>query len=272
MNGYELIALDMDGTLLTSDKRLPDETVRDINEAVARGKHVALCTGRCVPELKEYREKLASVRYAVAVSGAVLYDLWEDRTLYAVGVERELAVKIAAVGEAHGAMVHLLCEDASIVRADQARHTADFGMGPYQDLFWNISTHVDDILQAAAARPFLPKVNLYCRSKEDQASAYEILKKMPVSIALAENAGLEMSPPGVDKGSGLRRLAALLGVAMEKVIAVGDGDNDRAMLAAAGLAVAMGNAVPEAAAVADAVVADNDHNGAGEAIRRYLLR
>ncbi len=271
MSAYELIALDLDGTLLTSDKRLLDRTVQDINAAASAGKTVALCTGRCVPELVEYREKLAAVRYGVMVSGAVLYDLWEERTLYTVGIPREVTVKIAEVGERFDAMVHLLGENVSIVPTGKATHTADFGMGPYQDLFGNISQHADNILAVAAAWPVMQKVNLYCRSKEDQAAAYEILKELPVTIAYAENAGLEMSPPGVDKGSGLRRLAEELGVGLEKVIAVGDGDNDRSMLAAAGLAVAMGNAEPEVLLMADVVVADNDHNGAGEAIRGLLL-
>ena len=56
MDGYDLIALDMDGTLLTSDKRVLAETARDIDAAAAAGKTLAFCTGRCVPEMVQYAE------------------------------------------------------------------------------------------------------------------------------------------------------------------------------------------------------------------------
>lgn len=268
---YELIALDMDGTTLTADKRLLDETVRDIDAAAGAGKTVVLCTGRCVPELAPYREKLSAVRYAVAVSGAVVYDLWEDRALFSVGIERELVLRIIAVADQYGAMVHLLAEDASLLQRDQAVHAADYGMGPYQELYSTVARLVDSIAAEAATRRSVPKVNVYFRSQEDRVAASETLKALPLTVTFSEMAGLEMSPPGVTKATGLRYLADRLGVGMERVIAVGDGDNDMPMLAVAGLAVAVRNATGSVLDMADAVVADNDHNGVGEAIRRYLL-
>ena len=268
---YEMIALDMDGTTLTSDKRLLDGTVRDIDAAARAGKTVVLCTGRCVPELAPYRERLASVQYAAAVSGAVVYDLWEDKTLFSVGIERELVLRIIAVADEYGAMAHLLAEDASVLRRDQAARAADYGMGPYQELYSTVARLVENIAAEAAARPSVPKVNVYFRSPEDREVAYETLKALPLTITYSEVAGLEMSPPRVTKATGLRYLADRLGVGMEQVIAVGDGDNDRPMLAAAGLGVAVGNAAGPVLAMADAVAADNDHNGVGQAIRKYLL-
>ena len=75
----------------------------------------------------------------------------------------------------------------------------------------------------------------------------------------------------MDKGTGLLALAKLLGIPQDATIAVGDADNDLGMLRAAGLGVAMGNANESARAAADAVVADNDHDGCAEAIHRFLL-
>ena len=268
---YALLASDMDGTLLTSDKRLPEETVRDIAAAAERGRTVVLCTGRNAAELEPYREKLPWVRWAATVSGAVVCDLCQGRTVYAAGMDRALVMEMADVAEEYGAMIHLLAEDASIVRADQAAHAEDYGMGHYRELYDAVARQVTDIRAEIARRPSVPKVNQYFRTRADRAAAFARLQGLPVTITLAENAGLELSPPGVDKGVGLRRLAASLGIGMERVIAVGDGDNDLPMLAAAGLAVAVGNAAPEVLSVADVVVADNDHNGVGQAIREYLL-
>ena len=80
-----------------------------------------------------------------------------------------------------------------------------------------------------------------------------------------------MTPEGVSKVTGLRKLAEHLGIDVNDVIAIGDSDNDRIMLKTAGFSVAMGNALEELKVCADAVTADNDHNGVGEAIRKYLV-
>ena len=74
---YQLIAMDMDGTLLNSRKQVSPETLREIREAVSRGKIVVYDTGRAVCEMEEYFDQLPEIRYAVFASGAGLYDVQE---------------------------------------------------------------------------------------------------------------------------------------------------------------------------------------------------
>ena len=62
-----------------------------------------------------------------------------------------------------------------------------------------------------------------------------------------------------------------LGLSLAQTLVVGDGDNDLEAFEVAGFAVAMGNATPEAMDRADAVVADNDHDGIAEAVNRWIL-
>ena len=87
----------------------------------------------------------------------------------------------------------------------------------------------------------------------------------------AESASLEISAAGVDKGKGLLKLCEYLGLSPEKTIAVGDADNDVAILKTAGLSVAMGNALPQIRELSDVSVADCNHDGCAEAIEKYLL-
>jgi len=72
-------------------------------------------------------------------------------------------------------------------------------------------------------------------------------------------------------GSGLLALAEKLGLRRYQVMAVGDSGNDLSMIEDAGLGVAMGNATPEILAAADAVTADNNHDGVALAIEKYAL-
>ena len=92
-----------------------------------------------------------------------------------------------------------------------------------------------------------------------------------LEIASSIERNLELSAPGVTKGRGLMALAEHLGLTPDQVMAVGDSGNDLTMVQLAGLGVAMGNATREVLAAADAVTADNDHDGVAEAIEKYVL-
>jgi hydroxymethylpyrimidine pyrophosphatase-like HAD family hydrolase len=98
-----------------------------------------------------------------------------------------------------------------------------------------------------------------------------MLSGLPVVFAYMEETSLELTPRDVDKGRGLLELCRILGIDPARTIGVGDGENDEPLLRAAGLAVAMGNATPDVAGMADAVVAGNAHDGVAEAIEKFLL-
>ena len=93
----------------------------------------------------------------------------------------------------------------------------------------------------------------------------------PTEITTSLDSNLEINAPGVTKGSALLALAKHLGLARSQLMAMGDSGNDLAMLQAAGLGVAMGNATEEVKAAADAVSADNNHDGVAVAIEKYVL-
>ena len=92
-----------------------------------------------------------------------------------------------------------------------------------------------------------------------------------VEITSSLERNMEVNAPGVSKGPGLMALAQALGLDRREVMAVGDSGNDRTMIELAGLGVAMGNATDEVKQAADAVTADNEHDGVALAIERYVL-
>lgn len=96
MSKYKLIAFDMDGTLLNSEKRISERTLEAVNRAFDAGKEVILSTGRCVAELREYFKRIPGLRYVVCSSGAILYDVKEEKILYSNSISIELAEKILA--------------------------------------------------------------------------------------------------------------------------------------------------------------------------------
>lgn len=272
MPDYRLIAFDMDGTLLNSAKQLLPGTVSALAEAAAAGKAVALCTGRPVNELKDFFPLLPGVRYAVATSGAAIYDCATDSYPALSPLADETVLQLLAVSRHEDAMVHLLCRDGTAAARDYIDRMPEYGVGIFQPVMRRLADAPEDLEQYyLQTRPVVLKLNFYCRSAEDRARIRASLAGIHANLVDVEEAMLECSPPGVDKGKGLETLCGILGISPAEAIAVGDSGNDIEMLRTAGLGIAMGNASPEALAAADLTVADCDSGGCAEAVYRYLL-
>ena len=265
LSKFRMVAVDMDGTLLRSDKTLHPDTIRDIAAASEKGVEVVYCSGRAVCEVKPYLEELPTVRYGICCSGSVVYDFKEDKTMFSREIASKYAVSICEVAKKFDGMAHFLAV-GSTVNKDQVTRMADYNMGVYQPLFLRIAKHVEDMGEEAAGRISIPKVNIYFRSNADREAAYEELKDLPLMFATVGDTVLEMTAPGISKAFGLEVLTNRLGISLKEVIGIGDSDNDREMLKVVGYPVAMGNAEPEILAMSKMVTADNDHNGVGEAI------
>ena len=273
MSQYELIAFDMDGTLLNSQKEITPRTLAALKKAAAAGKQIALSTGRCRPELTAYTALGPGIRYFICTSGALVYDVHEQKEIYKKPLEPELVRRLLEISKEEDLMVHLL-DAESIVQTDQFESMGNYGMGVYKPMYERVVTVWDDLYEAYCAAPFpVEKVNFYHRDPEARERTKERLREagLPVIMVNAEKGSLELSAEGVDKGAGLQKLCEYLKLPLDKTIAVGDADNDITILQKAGLAAAMGNALPNIKKLADVQVSDCDHDGCAEVIEKYLL-
>ena len=150
MKKIKLIACDLDGTLLNSNKQISPETLNAIKRATDAGKTVILCTGRNLAELNAFTEIIPGLRYLDCVSGACVYDLKEKKTLYSQALDPGIVKKLMEFGMEEGAMIHVLSE-RSIVQKDQQSHMADFHMGIYQTMFDQITDKLDAVGNTTAA-------------------------------------------------------------------------------------------------------------------------
>ena len=268
--GYKLIAIDMDGTLLTSDKTIHEDSVRDIQAAVDEGIRIVYCTGRALSEMQFYFDILPMVRYAVCYSGAVLYDCAEGKCIYRAEIEQSYTMKLVETARKYKAMVHFMTMEESIVASDDIVRMDDFHMGLYRGLFEEVTRQVDDMEEEGKRHDAIAKINIYFLSAEDRDKGYEELKKFPLTFAYAEETGLEMNAENVTKATGLARLLEYLDIPVGQSAGIGDADNDKEMLRTVGFPVAMGNACEDIKELCDFVTEDNDHNGVGKAIRHIM--
>lgn len=270
MKKVKLIALDMDGTLLMSDKTLHPDTAGDIAYAAAKGVHLVYCSGRDICELRPYCGQLPAVRYGICTSGAVIYDFREGRVLHRQAIPRDLILEVIDLVGAQTGMLQFLGDGFSILAEDQFRDLEAYHMGAFAETYQKVATLVPDMRAEAEGHDSIPKMNIYFRCREERDESLARVRHLPLSLSVTDEFTLELTAPGVSKGQGLRILADLLGLTMEETAAIGDSENDRAVLEAAGTAVAMANAVPEIREICDLVTEDNDHNGVGRAIRRLV--
>ena len=254
-----LVALDIDGTVVDHDGRLPDPVRHVVLDAVAAGARVVLATGRSWHGTRPVADGLAlPPGPAVCSNGAVIVTYPPERIVKAVTFDPRAV--IAKVEEfAPGTMIAVE-EVGRGYRLNQ--HF------PGGDLTGEMI--IEDVAQLSS-RP-VTRIILRdpARSDADFIALAEHLGLHGVTYFVGWSAWLDIAPEGVTKASGLAEVAAGLGIDAADELAVGDGRNDVEMLRWAGRGVAMGDAPAEVQSAADAVTGTFAEQGLVTELRRWF--
>ncbi len=275
MHQIRMIGLDLDGTLLNSRKELPLYTREILKKAISRGITVLVATGRPYTGIPEELRNFPGMRYAVTANGARVVDTLTGKVLSERLLPMESAKKTLEIFRKYDTLQEVYFDGQGYADSDKL---ADIGRYHHNPYMWGyvLSSRiaVPDIREVMRRenRP-MDKIQALFANLDEQHRAWEELEKNK-DIVLVGSLGynIEVNAAGVDKGSGLIELGKLLGIQKEEIMAVGDGDNDIAMLKKAGFGVAMANAGDEVKAAADYVTGTNDEEGAAQAIEIFALR
>lgn len=268
-----LIALDMDGTLLTSEKTLSEENKRALEKCIEKGIYIVPATGRTTVGIPDFVKNIPGVRYGITTNGAVLADMETGETLDERLLSPEQVIRILELLDRHNAMYDPYIKGRGISEERFYDHMEKYGLyGPMKELVKQTRDVVPNIIEYVKERQ-LPaeKVNSFFGDLEEREIVKKELEQLPgiiVTAALAFN--LEINSEDATKGKGLLRLAEYLGIKQEETMAFGDGGNDISMLQAAGIGVAMGNASESVKESADYVTSGNDESGVAAAICHFL--
>jgi len=268
---YKLLAIDMDGTTLNSQKKISPRTKAAIDNLIKRGIYVVVSTGRGLAELSEYHADFKNMPYGILISGGLIYDFINDKPIKLHAVDEKTILQLIDFGLEEKAMIHLHTIRDSIARQDDIQNMAAFDMAIYQSMFDRVCVRCDDFKNYVHTHPGeVVKLNLYHRDKKSRDKNFARISKLNLSISFAEAQNLEMSPANVTKALGLRELCEILKIDLAETVAIGDADNDKEILQTAGLAIAMGNATDEIKKLADFVTLDNDNDGVAAAIDKFF--
>ncbi len=268
---YKLLVVDIDGTLLNRDENISDEDRHALAEACHLGVQVSLSTGRVPRACSGVIDQLSLDGYHIFFDGALVSDPEQDEEVYVRPLAGE-AVK-QAVEFAHQHNLDLELYSATHYFTERETWSTDahrqfFGIQPTIIDFTNIWEHERILkgLLVATIPEEAARARNFCRQFEESLHFSWARTPAYPGVDFINVLALEVS-----KGKALEALVSHLGISMSEVMAIGDGTNDISLLSAAGLAVAMDNALDEVKEVADHITLDVDHSGVAAAIKRFLL-
>ena len=270
MADIKLIALDLDGTLLTTDKKLTDHTKATLKAAREQGVKVVLTTGRPLKAMDFFLKELGTDghddEYTITFNGGLVQkNTGEilDKTVFSIDdVTRiyeeteKLGIPLDAISE--GTVYQIQSDQESLY----AKFNPVLNFVPID--FGDLSSQLtyNKCVTAFAQEPLDAAIANISR---DLFNNYEIFKSRDML--------LEWSPKNVHKATGLAKLIDHLGIDQSQVMACGDEANDLSMIEWAGLGVAMQNAVPEVKEVANVVTPmTNDEEAVAWVIEKYVLK
>ena len=275
MPDIKLIALDLDGTLLNSDKQLTQQNAQVLARAAARGIEIVPTTGRFFSGMPEVIRSLPYLHYAITINGAAVYDVRCDEDIARAEIPLPLAVEIMRYLDTLPVIYDCYMNNWGwMTRAMQLRADAFAPDEHYLRMIRNLRTPVDDLKSyLLETGRDVQKIQLFLT---DPALRLTLLRQLGgqfeglcVSSSVPNN--IEINSTDANKGEALRKLAAHLGLDISQTMAFGDGLNDLSMLRAAGVGVAMENACPEAKQAADYLTGSCDESGVAAAIKRFCL-
>lgn len=269
---YQLIAVDMDGTLLNSKKEITPRTAAAVTQALARGYHVVMATGRCYRQIAPYMRRFPAMRYAITSSGAAVADCMENRIISSQNISADTAAGVMRAFVGLDGFPIIFSNGEALYRPELLNDPQHFGMDAYVDNFKANCTAAEEMERSFLVAPYpVEKLDFYFTDAAERAKFLARVQDAPAWVVPCESAGVEVNATGVDKGSGLQALCRCLNIPVSAAIAIGDSENDRPMLRDAGLPLAMGNAIDDVKAASEYVMPDCDHDGVAEAIERFLL-
>jgi Cof subfamily protein (haloacid dehalogenase superfamily) len=263
---YRLVAMDLDDTLLTDELTISEATQRSMAEAIARGAHLTIATGRMFASAQKIARQLGLNVPIVTYQGSLIKNLMDEEVLYERSVPAEAAVQIYEFCQKYGMHVQTYIDDKLYVQADNEKIQGYAKMS-------NVPYIVEPDFMPIITHPKQTKLVVIDEADRLDRLMPEIREKLGPDIHMTKSKPhfLEFMHREGTKGHALRFLAAHYGIPMEETIGMGDAMNDREMIEAAGLGVAMANAVPALKEIADYVTLSNNEDGVKHVLDKFVL-
>ncbi len=268
---YQLLVVDIDGTLLNKNGVISSADRDAISRVVDMGIRVSLSTGRVTKAAINIIDQLSLDSFHMFFDGALVSNPRSNEKIYVKPIEAELVRQ--AIEYARSQDINIDFYSANQYFIEKETWVSDIR----RDFFGLKSTIVD--FNELWRKETIIKGTIVVRTDEEKAKAGSFCEYFEGSLNFSRTD--TPAYPGIDfinvvdshvsKGKALEALTSYLLIPLNRVMAIGDGDNDISLLSRAGLGIAMGNAPDELKEVADYVTLDVENSGVAAVIERFLL-
>ncbi len=262
----KLVAIDLDGTLLRSNKHLSTANAKAIAQATNQGIHIILASARPPRSVRDIYHHLALDTLQVNYNGALVHDMPRGKHVFHQPMSATLAKKIVNFARKMDPNVVI-----SIEVLDK----------------W-YTDHVDDKLPTETSKHFNPdfvgplsafltvpvtKLMLLAPPEKLRPIHQAVRTKFAkdIAILISDDYLIQLVHKQVDKANALKLVAEKYNVPRQQVMAIGDADNDLGMVQWAGLGVAMENGWHQLKKIADIIAPPNDDDGVAKILKKYVL-
>lgn len=268
---YSIIALDLDGTLLTDDLRITARSRAAVQAAREQGVTVVLASARPPRAMRRYHRDLELDTPLVAYNGALVWDVAEGRALFHEPLVPDAARALVTFLRRENPELNISLECGDRWYIDELTEEVRRAIEQYEVA----SPHGVGCLEQVLTQEAEAISKVLFRGTHQTAES--LLAALPPDLAERlhiTSSGewfCEVMAAGATKAAAIEWTTAHLGLEPGGLLAIGDSPNDIPMLRAAALGVAMGNASPLVRGAADTVTASNNEEGVAEAIERHVL-
>lgn len=270
-----IIALDLDGTLLDSNKKLSEKNYAALQKAAEAGIEIVPTTGRFYGALPESIKNLPFLHYAITINGAQAVDVRSGEVIYSAELPWQQTVELMELFDTLPVIYDCYQENEAYMPAAQKALINEIAPDKhYIKMLHELRQPVEDLKSyLSEKKKGVQKVQFFTK---DIALRDKLLNELPqkyddlsVTCSLVNN--LEINQIHANKGEALAALARHLNLPETETMSFGDGLNDMSMLKSAGIGVAMANALQPCKDVADYVTLSNDEDGVAAAIEKFCF-
>ena len=277
MNAVKLIALDLDGTLFNSQSQISAHNIDTIKKANEAGATVVISTGRPYSGLPFEQLKGSGIRFAITPTGSAIYEIESGKCLFEEAMDEDIILPIldflltkdihmdAFIGGKGYTPVQCVAAGQKLANPPALKHYILNTRVRVDNL--PLFIHENQLKVQKMTLNFYPEGDIF----KDREEVRKYLESNPaVTTVSGGYNNLEFTRADVNKGVGLQKMAQLLDIPVAQTMAVGDTENDLAIIRAAGVGVAMGNATAAVKSAADYITTSNDEDGVAAAIAHFL--